>query len=90
MSWAPNAKYCATVIYPDDNAMPVELTEFKSFEEFMIYANLNKCIFPLIENWYVEDDMFNTYHVKTIDLKTNEVLFDDIKRVLKQLSEQYN
>lgn len=62
--------------------------EFKSFEEFIIYANVNRCIFPLIENWYVRNSInYDTYVVKTIDLKTNDVLFDGIKPIFKKLSE---
>lgn len=84
MDWMPNSKYHALDVLPD-------LTECKSFEEFMIYANLNKCIFPLIENWYVRSSLnYDTYVVKKIDLKTNEVLFDGIKPVFKKLSEQCN
>jgi hypothetical protein len=63
---------------------------FKTFEEFMIYANVNKCVFPAIENWLIRSENYSTYYVKTIDLKTNEVLYDKIDDVLKKLSEQCN
>ena len=56
----------------------------------MIYANVNKCIFPAIENWLVRSENYSTYYVKTIDLKTNEVLYDKIDDVLNKLNEQHN
>ena len=33
---------------------------------------------------------YSTYYAKTIDLKTNEVLYDKTDDVLKKLSEQCN
>ena len=60
----------------------------KSFEEFMIYANINMNITPLVENWIVNDEYSHIY-AKTISLKTNEVWYDNVQRALKRLDEQH-
>ena len=62
---------------------------FKTIEEFMIYANVNNQIEPLFENWVVNDDYSKSWHAKTIDLKTNETLYDNIKLLLKKLKDDY-
>lgn len=80
---------CALSWWPHDSGLHyANHPDFKSFEEFMIYANVNKNITPLIENWLVEYE-YRTYFVKTIDLKKNEVLYDGQDKLLKKLSEQY-
>lgn len=80
LSWWP---YSSSITY---HRQP----DFKSFEEFMVYANVDKCIIPTIENWLVLDDNHRSYYVKTIDLKANEVLYDKIDDLLKKLDEQYH
>lgn len=80
---------CVLSWYPSEDGISFyKQPIFKTFEEFMIYANVNKCIFPAIENWIVRGENYLTYYVKTIDLKTNEVLYDKINDILKKLNEQ--
>lgn len=47
------------------------------FEQFIVETNINKQVFPLIENWVFEHD-WKSYTVCTIDLKTGEKLFDKV------------
>lgn len=47
------------------------------FEQFMVDANVNKLAVPLFENWVFAHNWQN-YTVKTIDLKTGEVLYDSM------------
>lgn len=58
----------------------------KTFEEFMVNANI-KNIFPVMENWLIKYE-WNSYFVKTIDLKKNEVLYDNQDTILAKLNEQ--
>ena len=58
----------------------------KTFEEFMVIANI-KNIFPDMENWLINYE-WNSYFVKTIDLKKNEVLYDNQDTILAKLNEQ--
>ena len=60
----------------------------KTFEEFMLHANINMNINPLFENWIIAEE-YNRRYVKTIDLKTNEVLYDNVDKALKQFNEHY-
>ena len=53
------------------------------FEQFLVDANTNKIAIPLFENWVFEHD-WHSYTVKTIDLKTNEVLYDATKLWLSE------
>lgn len=57
-----------------------------TFEEFMVNANVNALVFPMVENWYVNYN-YSNYCVKTIDIKTKEVWFNCIEKTLKMLSE---
>lgn len=56
----------------------------KSYEEFLIQANVNKLAFPLFENWMINCN-WKTYTVKTIDLKTGKVLYDSTSRMLSEI-----
>ena len=62
-------------------------SEFETFEEFMIYLDVNKNATPLIENWCVEFN-WKTYYAKIIDLKKNEIIYDKEKELLEKLNEQ--
>ena len=80
---------CVLSWWPQESGLHyINNPDFRSFEEFMVYANVNKNIVPLIENWLVEYE-YKTYFAKTIDLKKNEVLYDGQDKLLKKLSEQY-
>lgn len=59
----------------------------KTFEEFMVNANI-KNIFPVMENWLINYEELNSYFVKTIDLKKNEVLYDNQDKILAKLNKQ--
>lgn len=52
------------------------------YEEFIVDVNVNKQVFPLIENWVIENN-WRSYTVKTIDLKTGETLFDNTSNWFK-------
>lgn len=60
----------------------------KTFEEFMIDANVNLQAFPLIENWMFEHNWRN-FTVKTIDLKTGKTLFDITDKWLSEMLEKH-
>lgn len=83
---------CVLSWWPDNSHVYIYSKEprFKSLEEFMIYANVDKCIIPLIENWMIMDNNHRNYFAKTIDLKTNEILYDNSDLLLTKLNEQYN
>ncbi len=55
-----------------------------TYEEFLIHANVNKLAFPRFENWMINCN-WKTYTVKTIDLKTGKVLYDNISRMLSEI-----
>ena len=78
MLWMPKINFCS-------HALP----HFKTYEEFVVYANVNKCIVPLFENWSISGGYHQLY-CKTIDLKTHEVLYDNINNVMKRFNEQHD
>ena len=53
------------------------------FEQFIVDVNVNKQAFPLIENWMFEHN-WQTYTVRTVDLKTGKTLFDSTDRWLNE------
>lgn len=59
-----------------------------NFDQFIIETNVNRQVFPLIENWVFEQN-WKSYTVKTIDLKTNEVLFDATNKWLSENKPYY-
>lgn len=58
-------------------------SEPKTFEEMMVNASFNKQTSPDFENWLF-DVNWKTYTVKTIDLRTGEVLYDNVDKWLSE------
>ena len=54
-----------------------------TFEELMLNASFNKQIVPEFENWLF-DVNWKTYTVRTIDLRTGEVLYDYVDKWLSE------
>ena len=54
-----------------------------TFEELMFNASFNKQIVPEFENWLF-DVNWKTYTVRTIDLRTGEVLYDYVDKWLSE------
>lgn len=54
-----------------------------TFEELLVKAGFTKQVVPEFENWLFEFN-WKTYTVKTIDLKTNEVLYDHVDKWLNE------
>ena len=79
---------CVLSFFPNDNVKSYVDPNFKTLDEFMIYADL-KCFTPLIENHLVIDERHQSYYAKTIDLKNNKVIYDKEKDVLMKLNEHY-
>lgn len=62
--------------------------DFATFEELMIYANVNLNIFPTIENWLIKDEYsWTTFYAKTIDLNANKTIYDNTQRILEKMRE---
>ena len=73
---------CVAYWYADDR-LPALGSSFKTFEEFLVNANINKQAVPEFENWQF-DFNWKTYTVRIIDLKTGEVLYDHIDKWLSE------
>ena len=54
-----------------------------TFEELMLNASFNKQTVPEFENWLF-DVNWKTYTVRTIDLRTGEVLYDYVDKWLSE------
>ena len=54
-----------------------------TFEELMLNASFNKQTVPEFENWLFDVD-WKTYTVRTIDLRTGEVLYDYVDKWLSE------
>ena len=62
--------------------------DFATFEELMIYANVNLNIFPTIENWLIKDEhSWTTFYAKTIDLNANKIIYDNTQYILEKMRE---
>lgn len=60
-----------------------------SVEEWLIWLNIEKDIVPDFEETHIlANNSFNDYMVKTIDLHTNEVLYDSLKSTIKMLKKE--
>lgn len=57
--------------------------EPKTFEEMLVRAELDYTVMPEFENWMF-DFNWKSYTVRTIDLKTNEVLYDHLDKWLSE------
>ena len=64
-------------------AQPYNRQDFKTVEEWLIWLDLTKGISPDFETMHVcTTDRVNDYLVKTLDLHTNEVLYDSVATIL--------
>ena len=60
--------------------------DFKTIEEWLIWLDLTKGISPDFETMHVcTTDRVNDYLVKTLDLHTNEVLYDSVETTIVEL-----
>lgn len=59
--------------------------DFNSIEEWLIWLELTKGISPDFEEVHVCTTYLDDYIVKTIDLHTNEVLYDSVEPTLAKL-----
>ena len=60
--------------------------DFATFEELMVYANVNLRIFPTIENWLIKDEYsWTTFYAKTIDLNANKTIYDNTQHILERM-----
>lgn len=66
-----------------DYPQPDDRQDFKTIEEWLIWLDLTKGISPDFETMHVcTTDRVNDYLVKTLDLHTNEVLYDSVATIL--------
>ena len=63
-----------------DGTQPNDRQDFKTIEEWLIWLDLTKGISPDFETIHVND-----YFMKTIDMHTNEVLYDSVKTTIAEL-----
>ena len=69
-----------------DYPQPDDRQDFKTIEEWLIWLDLTKGISPDFETMHVcTTDHVNNYLVKTIDLHTNEVLYDLVETTIVEL-----
>ena len=71
------------------HSMPNE-KPFSSIEEFLINVELYQGISPDFEEMRIRHfDSFNNYVVKTIDLHTKKVMYDNVDATIKKLTKQW-
>lgn len=58
--------------------------KFSSIEEWLIWLALEKGITPDIEEMHIQESVHD-YIVKTIDLRTKEVLYDNVDNILAKI-----
>lgn len=81
---------CVASWFPNHSIHATNEPIFKNIEEFLIDANINKCVVPSFENWLIEYN-WKTYYFKTFDLtKDHELLHDNQKYVLNILNTYAN
>ena len=69
-----------------DYPQPDDRQDFKTIEEWLIWLDLTKGISPDFETMHVcTTDRVNDYLVKTLDLHTNEVLYDSVATTIVEL-----
>ena len=72
-----------------DYPQPDDRQDFKTVEEWLIWLDLTKGISPDFETMHVcTTDRVNDYLVKTLDLHTNEVLYDSIATTLATMKKK--
>ena len=71
-----------------DGAQSDDRQDFKTAEEWLIWLDLTKGISPDFETINVCTMSHLDYNVKTIDLHTNEVLYDSIETTIKKLKKK--
>lgn len=69
-----------------DGTHPNDRHDFNTIEEWLIWLDLTKGISPDFETMHVcTTDRVNDYLVKTLDLHTNEVLYDSVATTIVEL-----
>lgn len=63
---------------------PTYQPHFNSIEEMLIWLNLNKGVQPDFEEYHINND-FTDYIVKTIDLRTNTIIYDGIDKTIEMI-----
>lgn len=63
---------------------------FKTFEEWLIYLNIQKGIFPDFEDTRIYNNNIHgeEYIAKTVDLRTNTVIYDKLEETVQKIKKE--